>query len=142
MTKKELEEYQKLKTDIKCLENEMQEMLRTDKGIVSDTILDYKTGYPIPSVITGFDQQRYNELRKKLDKKQDRLQRINDFIDNIIDDQTRYVFTLKYKNKKTWSQIANRIGKYDESYPRKLIHDEYLKKIFRKSEKSEKSELE
>lgn len=129
MTKKELEEYQKLKTDIKCLENEMQEMLRTDKGIVSDTILDYKTGYPIPCLITGFDQKRYNELRKKLDKKQDRLQRIDDFIDNIIDDQTRYVFTLKYKNKKTWSQIANRIGKYDESYPRKLIHDEYLKKF-------------
>lgn len=142
MTKKELEEYQKLKTDIKCLENEIKELLETDKGIVIDTVLDYRSGYGVPTGIRGFNQRRYNELRKKLDKKQDRLQRINNFIDNIIDDQTRYVFTLKYKNKKTWSQIANRIGKYDESYPRKLIHDEYLKKIFRKSEKSEKSELE
>lgn len=128
MTKKELEEYQKLKTDIKCLENEMQEMLKTDKGIVSDTILDYKTGYPIPSVITGFDQQRYNNLKVKLENKKEKVEKIENFINNIPDDQTRYVYQLRYYNQLTFQQIAFKIGKHNESYPRKNVHDKYLKK--------------
>lgn len=128
MTKKELEEYQKLKTDIKCLENEIGEMLKTDKGIVSDTILDYKTGYPIPSVITGFDQQRYNNLKVKLENKKEKVEKIENFINNIPDDQTRYVYQLRYYNQLTFQQIAFKIGKHNESYPRKNVHDKYLKK--------------
>lgn len=128
MTKKELEEYQKLKTDIRCLENEIGEMLKTDKGIVSDTILDYKTGYPIPSVITGFDQQRYNNLKVKLENKKEKVEKIENFINNIPDDQTRYVYQLRYYNQLTFQQIAFKIGKHNESYPRKNVHDKYLKK--------------
>lgn len=128
MTKKELEEYQKLKTDIRCLENEIGEILKTDKGIVSDTILDYKTGYPIPSVITGFDQQRYNNLKVKLENKKEKVEKIENFINNIPDDQTRYVYQLRYYNQLTFQQIAFKIGKHNESYPRKNVHDKYLKK--------------
>lgn len=141
MTKKELEEYQKLKTDIKCLENEIKELLETDKGIVIDTVLDYRSGYGVPTGIRGFNQRRYNELRKRLDKKQDKLQKIEKFIDDIADDTARMVFRLKYMEGKTFQQIAFKIGKHDESYPRQYIHNKFLKKI-KVTENTENTELE
>ena len=51
---------------------------------------------------------------------------IEEFISSIPDSRTRRVFQYRYIDNLNWYQIARRLGKYDESYPRKVIHDKYL----------------
>ena len=56
VTRDLLDYYRKLKQEIPVLELELQMMKNTEAGLGNDTIFDYKTGYPRPQSIVGFDQ--------------------------------------------------------------------------------------
>ncbi len=56
------------------------------------------------------------------------VERLQAFINQIPDSETRRIFTLHYINGYTWQRVAYAIGGYDESHPRKK-HDRYLAHI-------------
>lgn len=143
MTKFRLEQYRtrKLQQSIVCLREELVEMIETDMGIGSSTILDYRSGYGIPENVTGFDWGKYLDKQALLEKKEKEVKEIEAFINGIEDGQTRYVFRMRYYENLTWVQIAKKLGESDECYARKCIHDKYLKKV-KSAEKSGKSVLE
>lgn len=67
----------------------------------------------------------------QLDRKskcEDMKLEIEKFISNIPDSRTRRVFQYRYIDGLSWLQIAMRMNKVHESYPRK-IHDRYLENI-------------
>ena len=129
-TKKMLDHYRKLKQEIPMLEMELQMMKNTEAGLGNDTIFDYKTGYPRPQSIVGFDQQKYDRRRKALERKKEKVRVIDQWIDDIKDGQTRCVFRMFYRQGMTWKIIAKQIGMpHNEDYPRLCIRDAYLKKM-------------
>lgn len=53
--------------------------------------------------------------------------RLNRYIEDVEDRQMRTILALRYIQGLTWQQIAHRIGKNDEQYPRKK-HNAFLEK--------------
>ena len=130
VTRDLLDHYRKLKQEIPVLELELQMMKNTEAGLGNDTIFDYKTGYPRPQSIVGFDQQKYDRRRKTLECKKEKVRVIDQWIDDIKDGQTRCVFRMFYRQGMTWKIIAKQIGMpHNEDYPRVCIRDAYLKKM-------------
>lgn len=130
ITKQRLEGYRKLKWDIACLEKELSDMVNTDSGMGNSTIMDYRTGYPRPQNVMGFDWKRYEQKQMLLEKKKKEAAEVKEWIDDIEDDQARYVFKMWYLDNLRWKDIAKNIGfPHNEDYPRKCIRDAYLKQI-------------
>lgn len=129
VTKKLLKDYTKIKREIPMLEQELQEMLSTEAGLGSSTILDYSKGYPMPQAIVGFDYPLYEHKRTVLANKKAKAAAIEEWIDKIQDIETRMVFKMRYKESKSWKRIAEEIGRPGkEDYVRIKIRDEFLKK--------------
>lgn len=132
--KKLLTQYTDLQAEIKDLEKRIKKLenfkVERDKVTGSDSEFPYiKRSF----TIEGYNIQdidRLNELKKLLiDRKskcEDMKLEIEKFISSIPNSKTRRVFQYRYIDNLSWQAIAMRIGKYDESYPRKVIHDKYL----------------
>jgi len=132
--KKLLTQYSDLKQEIKDLEKRINKLnnfkVEHDKVTGSDSEFPYiKRSFTIEGYNIQ-DLDRLNKLKellvmRKLKCEEMKLE-IEKFISNIPDSRTRRVFQYRYIDNLSWLQIARRIGKHDESYPRKLIHDKYL----------------
>ena len=130
VTRDLLDHYRKLKQEIPVLEMELQMMKTTEAGLGNDTIFDYKTGYPRPQSVVGFDQKKYDRRKNTLECKKEKVKVMDQWIDDIKDGQTRCVFRMFYKQGMTWKTIAKQIGMpHNEDYPRVCIRDAYLKKM-------------
>lgn len=132
--KKLLAQYTDLKEEIKDLEERIDKLsdirVERDKVTGSDNEFPYiKRSF----TIEGYNLQnidRLHELKQILIKRKSKCEemklQIEKFISDIPDSRTRRVFQYRYINGLSWLQIARRIGKHDESYPRKMVHDKYL----------------
>lgn len=130
MTKKELSQYKELVIQVRALESELHLMKTSDYGIGSSTIFNYSSGFAKPESVVGFDHKKYDGKRKNLEKKKEKLNEIEIWIEDIPDDQTRLVFKLRYIQCLKWSEIAAKIGfPGNDDYPRIAIRDAYFKKI-------------
>ncbi len=129
ITRKLLDDYQKLKASIPVLEAELNEMQEGTNGFDHSVILNYKNGEAIPQAVVGFDWPLYQRRTERLEKVKAQVKAVEDWIEAIEDGQTRCVFRMYYINGMTWGRIAQKTG-YSKSpdYPRKMIRDSYLKK--------------
>jgi DNA-directed RNA polymerase specialized sigma24 family protein len=135
--RKQLKQYVDLKEEIKDLELRIKKLNAKKREAQSDTVVGSNIEFPYnPRVysITGVNEEAHKEkldrlnyiLIKRKQRCEDLKLEIEEFISTIPDSKTRRVFTLRYIDGLTWLQIARRIERYDESYPRKMIHDKYL----------------
>ena len=129
ITRKLLDDYQKLKASIPVLEAELNEMQEGTNGFDHSVILNYKNGEAIPQAVVGFDWPLYQRRTERLEKVKAQVKAVEDWIEAIEDGQTRCVLRMYYINGMTWGRIAQKTG-YSKSpdYPRKMIRDSYLKK--------------
>lgn len=129
ITRKLLDNYRKLKREIPVLSMELAEMKQGEAGIGNSTIFDYSTGFARPQSVVGFDQERYDRRKRTYEHKNEQVAAVDNWIQNIEDGQTRYVFKAFYQQGLTWEKIAEKTG-YSQSpdYPRLYIRDTYLKK--------------
>lgn len=135
-----LRQYNDIKVEIKELEVRIENLRKKQIKVERDSVKGSNPHFPYEQksfVIEGYDYPGADrkELRLKLLSKtlKDRLEKceeaklqIEQFINCIPDSRTRRVFQYRYIDNMEWLPIAYRIGKYDESYPRKMIHDRYL----------------
>lgn len=128
MTRKLLDGYQKLKREIPCLEDELDQLWLTDKGMGNSVILNGKNGSKKPETVVGFDCEKYNRRKSILAWKKKQVAAVEKWIEDIPDGQTRCVFRMYYQDGMTWEKIAYKTG-YSKSpdYPRLMIRDRYLK---------------
>lgn len=135
--KKQLKQYVDLQDEIKDLELRIKKLNTKKRVEQSDTVVGSNAEFPYnPRIYTiiGLNEEEHKEkldrlnciLIKRKQKCEDLKIEIEEFISTIPDSKTRRVFTLRYIDGLTWLQIARRIERYDESYPRKMIHDKYL----------------
>ena len=130
ITRKLLDDYQKLKASIPVLEAELDEMQEGTNGFDHSVILNYRNGEAIPQAVIGFDWPLYRRRIARLEKVKEQVKAVEDWIEAIEDGQTRCVFRMYYINGMTWGSIAQKTG-YSKSpdYPRLYIRDTYLKKV-------------
>ena len=129
MTRKELNGYIRYKQEIKLLETELEEMKNTDAGLGNDTVFDYRSGYPKPQSVVGFDEKKYENRKKRLDKRVRQIREIEDWIEKIEDTEIRLVFRLRYFENLSWVKIADKTG--HSGLPdnvRIVLRDRYLEK--------------
>lgn len=131
-----LKQYNSLIEEIKGLEKRIDKLnnfkVEYDKVVGSDSEFPYvKRSF----TIEGYNIQdidRLNELKEVLIERKIKCEelklQIEKFISNIPDSRTRRIFQYRYIDGLTWLQIAMRMNKVHESYPRK-IHDRYLENI-------------
>ena len=128
ITKRLLEDYKKLKREIPILEAELQEMITTEAGMSNDTIFDYRGGYPKPQSVVGFNWPLYENRKRVLERKKEKINAVEQWINAIEDGQTRCVFRMRYIDDMNWVKIAAKTGyKGNHDYPRLYIRDKYLK---------------
>lgn len=123
-----LNDYKRLKQEIPLLELELKHMQNGDNGFGNSTVFDYRSGYPMPQSVVGFDWPLYEHRKKVIEGKKAKVKAVEKWINCIEDGQTRCVFKMFYIDGMTWIKIADKTG-YANSpdYPRLHIRDEYLK---------------
>ena len=129
ITRKLLDNYKKIKREIPILGLELDEMKNGEAGLGNSVILDGRTGINRPQSVVGFDQERYDRRKRTYEHKKEQAAAVDNWIQNIEDGQTRYVFKAFYQQGMTWEKIAEKTG-YSQSpdYPRLMIRDKYLMK--------------
>lgn len=128
ITRNLLNNYRKLKKEIPLLEYELKEMQTTDAGIGNSTVFDYRSGFPVPQSVVGFDWKLYEQRKIVLENKRKKLEVIEAWVNCIEEVQTRCIFKMRYIDGRNWTDIAIKTG-YGNSpdYPRIMIRDKYLK---------------
>lgn len=131
-----LKQYTDLQAEIKDLRKRIDKL--SDFKVEHDTVTGSENEFPYIKrsfKIKGYNIQdidRLNELKEVLIERkikcEDMRLQIEKFISNIPDSRTRRIFQYRYIDGLTWLQIAMRMNKVHESYPRK-IHDRYLENI-------------
>ena len=131
--KETLKQYNSIREEIKELRREIaklerQEKYATDKVTGSDNQFPYaEKHFTILGIVDDKNLIRKKKiLTNRLEKCENIKIEIDGFITGISDSLTRRVFRYRYIDELNWQAIAFRIGKHDESYPRKLVHDKYL----------------
>ena len=99
MTREQLESYRSMQAEIKEL---MEKITYPDieEMTCSSIINDYRSGYPVPQAIVGFDwekcQRTERRYRKRIAELEKECSSIEDFIENIGDSMTRRIFRMHY----------------------------------------------
>lgn len=126
MTKNELKQYRSIVSEI----DEVN--VRINRHTVRDAVVGSDREFPYikhTMIITGVGAECEEDvkLREYLVKQRERTEK---FIHSIGDSETRRIFYYRYidgESMPTWQCIAFKIGRYDESYPRRK-HNEYMKR--------------
>ena len=123
-----MKQYKDLCREIKELENYIKKL---ENRNVSDIVAGSNNEFPYQIVnfkIEGLvptDKLCKVLVERKVKCEQLKI-KIEEFISGIPDSITRQVFQYRYIDGLSWQAIAYRIGRHDESYPRKVVHDKYL----------------
>lgn len=122
-----LDNYRKYKREVPILHAELHEMKNTDAGLGNSTVFDYRSGYPKPQSVVGFDKERYDKREETLKERETVIQEVEKWIEEIPDTETRAVFRMRYIEGKKWEKIAKKLGYHgNPDYPRRYVRDKYL----------------
>lgn len=110
MTKERLEQYQSSKEEIIELKYKLEHLAENDTMVGNSTIFDYRSGYPVPQSVIGFDQRKYDNTRARYEKKiavlEKECREIEEFVENIQDSLTRRIFRMRYIDRYTQEKIS------------------------------------
>lgn len=98
MTREKLESYRIIQDEMAELRYRIAHLGENDSLVGNDVIMDYRSGYPVPQSVVGYDYERerwlktkYTEQIKGLGK---RAREIEEYIENIPDSLTRRIFRI------------------------------------------------
>ena len=130
MTKERLESYRSCKEEIQELQYKLDHLGEGDSLIGNDVIFDYRTGYPRPQSVVGYDHGEEERLRTLYKKQKEGLKKkcreIEEWVEAIPDSLIRRIFRLYYidgqippsqekvakKVHLTQSEVSKKISKY------------------------------
>ena len=113
MTKERLESYRSCKEEIRELQYKLDHLGEGDSMIGNDTVFDYKTGYPRPQSVVGYDHKRAERLRVLYETRIEKLQKecteIEEWVEAIPDSLTRRIFRMYYIDGLGQNRIAKKV---------------------------------
>lgn len=114
MTKHELQQMKKLKSEIKDLQERIDRNKFNPKNEVADTVKDYRTGQGKTIVIHGYGSEEWKRLQMKY------TQRLGDitrrvllceiFLDKVKDSEMRQILRYRYEDGMTHEEIGAKMG--------------------------------
>lgn len=128
MTKKELSQLYYLKKEIKEQQKRLSELEALATSCTAK-ITGLPNGNGVSDKIANYATEiadLKNLIAENLKQCIEEYEKLTIFIKGIEDSQLRLILTLRYINNFTWQQIAFKMGKYDEQFPRKK-HNAFLK---------------
>ena len=139
MTKELLESYRSKKAEIAELNNALLRLGRGDTMIDNDTILDLRSGYPVPNAVVGVDWDKVfrmeSRYKNRLSVLEEECQEIEDFVENISDSLTRRIFRMYYIDGLPQREVARNVHMDRSRVSRKI--DQYIKN----AHKAQKAQL-
>lgn len=130
ITREMCERYRSNAAEIRELQHRLQHLTDNDALINNDTIFDYRTGYPRPQAVVGFDHDLYDKRRKRIGNRMGALAAENDnieeFIFGIEDVTARRIFQLRYLEGYSQKRISRMMYMHQSTVSRKI--EEYWKK--------------
>lgn len=137
MTKKRLEEYRDDKKRIGNITYKLNHIKDGDNLVGNSVIKDYRTGYPRPQSVVGFDREKYEKEKARLEDEKARLERkceeVEAFLDTVQESRMKDILEKYYKEGKTQEQVAEEMGLERSTVSKKI--SEYLQ-LSHKSQKS------
>ena len=113
MTRERLEQYRSNLQEIRELTYKLEHLGEGDSLIGNDVINDYRSGYPQPQSIVGYDyeleakrRERYENLRARLQAENDNIE---DFIFGIPDGRMRRIFQLYFLDGLSQEKVARKV---------------------------------
>lgn len=135
MTRSRLEEYKSKKDEIKELQHKLEHLGEDDGLIGNDTIFDYRTGYPRPQSVVGYDYLKERHLKNKwqyhLDKLTADCMEVELWIEEIPDSITRRIFRLCFIDGLSQNKVGGIVHLSQASISEKISN-------FLKSDKTDK----
>jgi len=129
MTREQLESYKSMKAEIKELQERI-DFPDNNAMIGSSIINDYRSGYPVPQAVVGFDwdgmQRREKRYKRKIAELERECAEIEEFIENISDSMTRRIFRMYYLEGASQQDIGHALHLERSSISRK-IHKHLVK---------------
>ncbi len=100
MTKKQLESYRSIKSEIRELEEATDNLLYENRIFVNSTILNYNSGFPVPEAVVGVDDaylsRSWNRYRSRVKQLEKECEEVESFVESIPDSVTRRIFRMRY----------------------------------------------
>ena len=113
MTKERLEGYRSCKEEINELRYRIECVKNDDNMIGNDTIFDYRTGYPRPQAVVGYDYEKEARLTarylSRIDKLKTECTEVEEWIEAISDSLTRRIFRMYYIDGVRRKTIAKKV---------------------------------
>lgn len=110
MTKGQLEAYRSKKAEIGELVYRLNHFDDNGSMIGSDVVMDYRTGYPRPQSVVGYDHKRAERLRQAYQSRIARLREecleVEQWVEAIPDSLTRRIFRMYYVEGMTQQKIS------------------------------------
>lgn len=128
ITKELLKGYRSKKSEIQELNYILKNRWR-DKGLIgNDVIFDYSKGYPMPQSVVGFDQEKYECLQDRDQRRKEQLEKecaeIEEWVEAIPDSLTRRIFRMYFLDGKKQKEVAKAVHMDRSSISKKI--DDYL----------------
>ncbi|MCI8801078.1 MAG: sigma-70 family RNA polymerase sigma factor [Lachnospiraceae bacterium] len=113
-----------MKEEIAELKYKLVHLGQDDSLIGNDVIMDYRSGYPVPKSVVGYDFEKERRLkaryREKIAQLEKLCQEVEEFIENIPDSMTRRIFRLYYLDGKKQKEIAKLVHMDRSTVSRKM----------------------
>ena len=129
ITKELLQGYRSKKSEIQELDYILKNRWRDEGLIGNDVIFDYSKGYPMPQSVVGFDQEKYERLQDRDQRRKEQLEQeceeIETFVENIDESLTRRIFRMCFIDGRKQKDVAKAVH-LDQSRVSRRV-DDYLK---------------
>lgn len=130
MTREQLEQYRSNMEEIKELTYKLEHLGDGDALIGNDVVFDYRTGYPKPQSVVGYDYELEARRRERLENLRAKIQaecdNVEDFVYGIPDGKTRRIFQLYFLEGLSQEKVARKMNMDRSRISRKI--SEYLEK--------------
>lgn len=129
MTREQLEQYRSNMEEIKELTYKLENLGDGDSLIGNDVVFDYRTGYPKPQSVVGYDYElearRRDMYSKRIIKLKEECTDTETWIDSIPNSLTRRIFRMSFIDGLSQQKVARRVHLSQSAISKKI--DAFLK---------------
>lgn len=124
MTREQLESYRSMKEEITELKYKLDHFGEGDALIGNDVIMDYRSGYPVPQSVVGYDFERGRHLREMYKRRKAKLEKtcaeLEAAVEEIPDSLTRRIFRMYFLDCLPQEKVAKMVHLSQSSVSKKI----------------------
>ena len=113
MEREQLERYRSQKEEIRELRYKLEHLGEGDSLVGNTIIFDYKTGFPKPKAVIGYDHDKEQRLRERYETQMRKMEKdceeTERWVESIQESQTRRIFRMRFKEGDTKQKIGEKL---------------------------------